>query len=32
MVQERVIENGTVDGTYQMGSDVLGLNVGYGFD
>lgn len=32
IVEERVIANGTVDGTYQMGSDVVGLNIGYGFD
>ena len=30
-VAERVIDNGNVDGTYQMSSHVLGLNFGYGF-
>ncbi len=28
---ERVIDNGTVDGTYQLSSHLVGLNVGYGF-
>jgi long-chain fatty acid transport protein len=30
-VGERVITNGNVDGTYQMGAHVLGINLGYGF-
>lgn len=27
----RVVENGSVDGTYQLGSHLMGLNLGYGF-
>lgn len=27
----RIVENGNVDGTYQLGSHLMGLNVGYGF-
>lgn len=30
-VAERVIENGSVDGTYQMSAHLLGVNIGYGF-
>ncbi|MFU8806104.1 MAG: OmpP1/FadL family transporter [Bradymonadaceae bacterium] len=31
IIEERVVDNGNADGTYQMSAHVIGFNVGYGF-